>query len=443
MKHILIFYYFVAAISSFVFADFACAEEAIFTKKMAEEHLASNGIRWRQTYAPIEEADAKLAQAKAPTNLLMNAFSREFVARTSEIMYGLSSNLDNVIGGGVTGIEGKYEFYNPVNEPRIKAAEENQRLGRATSLQYQNDLRFLVLLRYLTAQQFHKKSQVADMMLNKDSQLFQFATEKVRVGAGVPLDLARGEALVEKDKFKKLEAESSYLKAIQDLKELVNDLPSSVALESLEFHELPAHIIARLQKKSEDRPELKVAEYSFKAMKYFKEATDNEQKMTISLYGEVGSAGIQLFGLVNSLSGAVGVQVNWPLFTGGYQQAKSAELLSKLNTLDLQQHQVEIETKSQLTTATAQLEFTRKVVLSSQKQVELARKELSYAEKKIKIGSSSNLELITAQTNLGTALEMNVQAIFSYEAAKIQFFHLIADADSYLEFENSKGVSHE
>ncbi len=417
----------------------AFAEDSFFTKKMAEEHLATSGIRWQQTFQPQEEAAAKFEQAKAPTNLMLNAFSREFVARTSEIVLGLSNDLDEVIGGGVTGIEGRYEFYNPAISPRIKAAEENKRLGQATTQQYQNDLRFMVLLRYLNAQHFRKKSQIADASLNKDLELSHLAHEKVRMGVGVPLDLARSEALVEKDKFKKLEADASYEKAMHELRELVIDLPLNAQLEPLQFREVPPQVITQLEKYVDARPEIKVAEYSFKAMKYFKEATDNEQRMTVSLYGEVGTAGTQFLGLVNSLSGAVGIQVNWPLFTGGYQQAKSAEVLSKLNSLDLQQKQVEIETNSQLTTAKSQLEFTRQVVNSTLKQIELARKELEYAEKKIRIGSSSNLELISAQTDLAAALDLNVQALFAYEAAKLSFFHLIADVKSYLEFE-SKGA---
>jgi len=230
-----------------ILSSAACwADASLFSKKMAEDQLVESGYRWKQTFSPQHDADAKLDQARAPTNVMLNAFSREFIARTSEIMYGLSNNLDNVIGAGVTGIEGKYDFLNQAALSRIKAAEENEKLGHATTLQYQNDLKFLVLLRYLNAQQYQKKSEIVDIMLNKDSELFHLAHEKVRTGVGVPLDLTRSEVLVERDKFKKLEAESLYAKSIQELKELLVQLPSDVHLEPLVYHEVPSTLVENL-----------------------------------------------------------------------------------------------------------------------------------------------------------------------------------------------------
>ncbi len=425
------------------FTSARAAEDSVYTKKMASEQLVKSGLRWQQSFSPKEEAESKLLQARAPTNVMVSAFAREFVARTSELMYGFSNTLHDMIGAGVSGIEGKYDFHNKAALSRIKAAEENSRLGNATTRQYQNDLKFLVLLRYLNAQQYQKKSEVVDLLLSKDSSLFHLATEKVKNGVGVPLDLARAEALVERDKFKKLDAEASYDKALQELKELLVELPPSIRLEKLTFHEIPAEELARLEGKATDRPEVKVAEYTLKAVSYLKESVDNEQKPVVSLYGEIGMAGTQFLGISATPSGAVGIQVSLPLFTGGYQQARSAEMLTKVNTANQQFQQVQLETKSQLETAKAQLEFARKVVNSANKQLELARKELQYAEHKIRIGSSSNIELINAQTNLATVLDLNVQALFAYEAAKLVFFHLIADVDSYLAFEQNKGVPHE
>jgi outer membrane protein len=425
----------------FCLAVSAQAEDAIFTKDMAQEHLVGSSYRWRQTFEASQDAQAKFDQAQAGDHVMINAFAREFVARTNEIIYGLSSNLDAVVGGGVTGVEGRYDFYNASMGSKIKAADENRRLGASQTKAYQNDLRFLVLLKYLNAQQFQKKRELMDSLLERDNRLSRLAEGKVQNGVGVPLDLARSQAIVEKDKFKKLDAESSYEKSIQELKALVVDLPASIKLEQLEFHEVSPATIAQLEKRVSDRPEIQVAEHSYLAMKQLKEATDNESKVVFSLYGELATAGIQPFGLVNGPSGAFGLQLTMPLVDGGYLRGKSAEALGKLNSLEMQQKQVQIETDGDLVTAKSQIEFTRQVVGTSFRQVELAKKELEFAEKKIRLGSSSNLELITAQGNLTQASELNIQSIYAYEAAKLNFFHLIADVDSYLKLDK-KDVPH-
>lgn len=407
--------------------------EFILSRRQAHQLLEKSSYRWQQTFSPINEADAKEGQAESANKIHVSGFSREFIMRTNELILGISdSGPLNVIGGGITGVQASYELFSASSTARLEAARANKKLGRATTAQLQNDLHFLLLLRYLDAQQYQMKIKVAEVMLNKDLELKKMAEQKVKSGFGIPLDQTRVEALVEKDNFKKLEAQSNFEKATREMRDLVPGLPVKIKVEDLSYVQLPKSEIDILSKKITERPELKVADLSLEAMRLLKKSTDNEVTPSVQVFAEAGTLGTQALGLINSPTGSIGMQLNIPLYSGGYNAAKSAEALSKLNSIEWQQHQVKLETENRLETAKAQLGFTEQVVQSTQRQVELAKKASGLAQKKVQIGSAGNLELLNAQNDLATAMDMNVQALFANEAAKLQFFHLISDADNYL-----------
>ena len=407
--------------------------EFILSRRQVHELLEKSSYRWQQTFAPMNEADAKEGQAESANQVHINGFSREFIMRTNELILGISDTGPlNVIGGGITGLQASYELFSAASTARLEASRANRKLGRATTSQLQNDLRFLLLLRYLDAQQYQMKIKVAEILLNKDLELKKMAEQKVKSGFGIPLDLARVEALVEKDNFKKLEAQSNFERASREMRDLVPGLPVKMKVEDLTYVELPKAEIDVLAKKISDRPELKVADLSVEAMRLLKKSTDNEVTPSVQVFAEAGTMGTQALGLINSPTGSIGMQINIPIYSGGYNTAKSAEALSKLNSIEWQQRQVKLETENRLETAKAQLGFTSQVVQSTQRQVELAQTASGLAQKKVQIGSAGNLELLNAQNDLATAMDMNVQALFANEAAKLQFFHLISDSDNYL-----------
>ena len=286
------------------------------------------------------------------------------------------------------------------------------------------------------------KSHVADLLLSKDEELHKMAEQKVNSGFGIPLDLARVDALTEKDRFKKIEAKSNYEKTIRELRDLIPGLPTNVRVDDLKYNALPIDEIERLAKKIENRPELKVAEMSVEAMRLVKKSADNEVSPVIQGYAEVGTLGSQPLGLVNSPTGSIGIQVTIPLYSGGLHEGRAAEALSKLNSIEWQDQQIKLETQNRLETSRTQLKYTSQVVHSTMRQVEMAKKASGLAEQKVKIGSAGNLELLNAQSDFATALEMNVQALFAHEAAKLQFFHLISDLEGYF-VSNDTGGSNE
>lgn len=416
----------------------AAGSESPLSKRKARELLVEKSYKWKQTDLPIADSEAKLDMAEGALSPQVSFFSREFILRTNQLLFG---NTDvgplNLIGLGSTGVQVAYDVWNKSSFIRLKAAQENLKLGRAMSSQFKNDLTFLMLLRYLNAQQAKKKIDMLEVTSQKDSELHHMAEVRLKTGFGIPLDVTRSEGLVEKDKLKKMEAELNYTSSLRELADLIGEVPAQTSLEPLTFKEISIGKLRAWQNRVFDKPAVKVAESTVVVMRQMKDQLDVENSPRVSVFGDVASVGVQPLGLIHEPTGMVGVQLTVPLYSGGLNSGKIKEAAVKLNKAELDESQLKQEVKNEIELILQKIEFAERAVKATQKQIELSKKELEYAEKKIKLGSANNLELINAQTNYATILDMNVQAVFGYEAAKLAFFHAIADVEGYLESEKN------
>ena len=66
------------------------------------------------------------------------------------------------------------------------------------------------------------------------------------------------------------------------------------------------------------------------------------------------------------------------------------------------------------------------------------KKNFDSQKRRAKLGSATGLEISNAQVNLANAYELNIQAIFAYEMAKVLYFRAAGDLSPYLRW-NQKG----
>jgi outer membrane protein len=417
---------------SVFFSSFSFADNFFLSKQKAKELLIEKSYRWKQSDLPVLDSQAKLMIADGATSPQVSFFSREFMARTNQLLVGLPGEGPlNLIGLGQTGVQVAYDLWNRAATARLKAAQANLGLGQALSRQYKNDLTFLTLLRYLNAQQAKKKLDIIDMIIQKDSELHKMAAVRLKTGFGIPLDVTRSQGLLEKDNLKKLEYQAGYLAALRDLMDLIGELPEDTGLEPFQFNRVPLERFKSLKIKIADKPEILVGERTVKVMQHLKDQAEREYSFRLSFFGDIAGVGVEGLGLSSAPTGMLGLQLSLPLYDGDLRSGRIQEASVKLSKAELEAQQIKREASNAAESLLQKLELAEKAVQTTQKQITLAEKELQYAVHKIKTGSASNLELIQAQNNLAAILDLNIQAIFAYEAAKLAFFHDIADVDAY------------
>jgi outer membrane protein TolC len=110
----------------------------------------------------------------------------------------------------------------------------------------------------------------------------------------------------------------------------------------------------------------------------------------------------------------------------------------KVETSTLQEKQLQLESETQVDVSLSQLTDAKAAVDVSLKQIEIAKKELEFSQKKMSSGSAGGLDVSNAQVNMANALDVNVQAVFSYEVAKVNYFRAVGDFDKYFALEEGR-----
>lgn len=127
---------------------------------------------------------------------------------------------------------------------------------------------------------------------------------------------------------------------------------------------------------------------------------------------------------------AIGVQLNWPLFTGGYQQGRSREAAALLSRSQARQDDAQSLVQSGLQDAYQSLAQAQ-AMIAAQHEVELTAMATHEAVHKAFVaGTRTNLDLLNAQQQIYAARQALVSARVTALTAHIQILALLDQLDA-------------
>ncbi len=127
---------------------------------------------------------------------------------------------------------------------------------------------------------------------------------------------------------------------------------------------------------------------------------------------------------------AIGVQLNWPLFTGGYQQGRSREAAALLSRSQARQDDAQSLVQSGLQDAYQSL-MQAQAMIAAQHEVERTAMATHEAlHKAFVAGTRTNLDLLNAQQQIYSARQALVSARVSALTAHIQILALLDQLDA-------------
>lgn len=148
-------------------------------------------------------------------------------------------------------------------------------------------------------------------------------------------------------------------------------------------------------------------------------------------------SGTSVFGANGVLTGSTALQISIPLFSDGLISARIHEEELKLNQAELQVNQLNLESHAQYEFALSQMSEAKSAVKLSEVGLKIADEELQLAQKKLSAGSGAGLELNNSLVSLASASDVNIEAIFGYELAKLNHFKAIGSFEKYFLLEDS------
>ncbi len=276
---------------------------------------------------------------------------------------------------------------------------------------------------YVSALLAQQQRETAEANIALAQSLLRLAQHRSDAGTGVRIEVARAEVELADRRQKALAAAAGNRAAQMRLARLLGlsldrDLELTTPLESPAV-EKPT-LDGALQEAFEHRADWQAQSLHDKAAQRAESATKWERLPSLTAFGDYGTIGRSIND--SQPTRTIGASLQVPLFDGGRRDARRAESASQarqesIRTRDLRQ-QIELELRlsfDALTSAALQAEVAESGLV-------LAEEEESRAQRRYEAGAGSSIEVADAQTRLARARQNRIDALGSYNLARIDWF---------------------
>ena len=179
-----------------------------------------------------------------------------------------------------------------------------------------------------------------------------------------------------------------------------------------------------------DRREIQVAEAQLNFSKRETQAARAEHLPSLEFVGDYGSSGITPR-VVDLPTRRVAIQLNVPIFNGGLTRGRvtAAESRQQQDELFLSNIRGQVEEDVRLAMVTLRTAAVQ--VQAANETVTLAQRELEMSRDRFKSGVADNLEVVTAQTTLANARNIQVTALAQHNAARLNLAAALGRAEAF------------
>lgn len=262
------------------------------------------------------------------------------------------------------------------------------------------------------------KARQADIQLSQ--QLLKLAQDRKAAGVATGLDVTREEVQLENNKQRLLvsqnEQEGARLNLIRALG-LNFDL-RLVLTDELKFidvaHEHPNDALTTAR---ENRAELKVQGTRQKLAALSLSSVTSERVPSLSMNGDYGWIGVKPEDALATRT--IGLTLSVPIFDGGQREGRISESRSRVRQESIRMQDVSDQVTLEVRSALLTLDSSTQQVAVSEKGLELALKELTFARDRFAAGLATNIEVTNAQTSVARARDNQIEALFRFNASRI------------------------
>ncbi|HKT10000.1 MAG TPA: TolC family protein [Gemmatimonadaceae bacterium] len=386
--------------------------------------------------ATAEEARFQAAQSvaqvtQARSDLLPNvsAYAQEHGVTINTATFGFAlPGLDP--GGQLLGPVNTIDVRGKVSQTvfdwaalsRVRSAKSTAVASNATASDVAEQAAVTASLAYLRAQRADAQlaAREADSVL-ADS-LLGIANDQLAAGVGVALDVTRAQAQVASVRAQLIAARNERDRAQLDLLRSLGlpldarvelaDTLSRLALSDTAPNEQAAIALAL-----KNRPDLRAADQQLLAARQTSGAIRAERLPSLSAFGDEGWLGTNSGNKLNTYQW--GVQVSVPIFDGLRREGRIEESEARVGEIDVRRRDLRQQAAIEVRGALLDLGSAREAVDAAREQLRLTEQEVAQARDRFRAGVSGNADVITASLTLNTSRTQLVDALASYQSARV------------------------
>ncbi|MDB5100925.1 MAG: hypothetical protein JWM80_5346, partial [Cyanobacteria bacterium RYN_339] len=275
---------------------------------------------------------------------------------------------------------------------------------------------------FFTARANRTLVAVAKETLANQQKHFQQINGLVQIGTRAPIDRAQAAKDLANARLQLIKAQAAYETSRAQLDQAMGEPGPAgydVAEEAMPVVAGEEKPLAELFKEAAaHRPDLAALDAQIQAQQFSIDATSHNTHPTLRATGGVGSNGAPASGANNTISG--GLSLNWPIWSGGAQQAQLDEAKASLEGLQAQADGQRQALQLEVEQARLAVSSEKAAVVAAAESTKNAREQLRLAEGRYAAGVGSVIELADAQLGYTSAAAQEVQEGYRLATARAQ-----------------------
>ncbi len=303
---------------------------------------------------------------------------------------------------------------------RVKSARTTARAFGATAANEAEISAQNAANAYLRAQRADAQlgARQADSVL-ADS-LLGISREELRAGVGVALDVTRAQSQFASTIAQLIVARNERDRSRLDLlRALGQPLSANVSLADslnrLELRDTTIDETAAIDQAMRTRPDLRAADEQIRAAEEQVRSIRAERLPSLSAFGDYGAIGNQKLLATYDW----GVQLSIPIFDGLRREGRIEEAKAMASEIDVRRRDLRQQAAIEVRGALLDLTSARQEADAVREALRLAQQEVAQAQERFRAGVAGNADVITASLALNTARTQAVDALASYQGAKV------------------------
>jgi outer membrane protein len=412
-------------------ASTARAQDSVITHPLtlgdAARMAARNNASAIEARYRTEQANARITQSRSDLLPSASAYvqenGRSFNTATFGIPFPGFDPRGQVIGPvNLLDMRGRVSenFLDFAAFQRVKSARITARAFGATAENEAEQSAQNAASAYLRAQRADGQlsARQADSVL-ADS-LLGIAQEELRAGVGVALDVTRAQSQFASVRAQLIVARNERDRARLDLlRALGQPLTATVtladSLNKLDIRDTTIDEAGAIEKAMRARPDLRAADEQIRAAQQQVTAIKAERLPSLSAFGDYGYIGDQRYlGTYDW-----GVQISIPIFDGLHREGRIEEAKAMANEIDVRRRDLRQQVAIEVRGALLDLASARQEADAVREALRLAQQEVAQAQERFRAGVAGNADVITASLALNSARTQAVDALASYQGAKV------------------------
>ena len=409
----------------------AAAQDSALARPLTLGDAARLGARQNasalEANARTAQANARITQSRSDLLPSISGYAEENGRSYNSATFGITfPGFD--ANGQVIGPVNIFDVRGRISETfldfgalqRVKGARTTARAFGATAaneaeLSAQNAVNAYLRVQRADAQ---LSARVADSVL-ADS-LLGIANEELRAGVGVALDVTRAQSQFATIRAQLIVARNERDRSRLDLlRALGQPLTAKVnladSLNGLVLRDTTIDEASAIDLAMRTRPDLRAADEQIRAVEQQVTAIKAERLPSLSAFGDYGYIGKdRLLGTYDW-----GVQVSIPIFDGLHREGRIEEAKAMANEIDVRRRDLRQQAAIEVRGALLDLASAKEEADAVREALRLAQQEVTQAQERFRAGVAGNADVITASLSLNSARSQAVDALSSYQGAKV------------------------